>query len=135
MTDLSELNSVAAADKGAVMDVLHPISKKKLYADKEQKKPMRITLAGYDSTVFTTRQRELIDGRLENPKEIRTSEIIDAENLETITRCVLSWENMLFDGKELECKPDVVKSLLKRLTWLKEDIDIFISNRANFIKG
>jgi hypothetical protein len=130
--DLSNLDTVAAASEGAVMPLLHPVSRAPLKTD--DKKPITLTLLGYDSIQFQDFERIKINRRLngEDAPE-RSAEAHEADKLETLSLCVKSWQNIIVDGKALECTAENVRMVLKRFPWIREQVDLFVGNRANFL--
>lgn len=128
--DLSELNTVESSNEGAVLEPIHPATGEKI--------GISITLAGADSERYTKAQRKNTDKRLKNMQKQQrnkmTSAEIEEENLELLAECTLSWENVIYQGDPLDCTKANAKMLYQALPWLKEQIDEFIGDRANFIK-
>jgi hypothetical protein len=64
-----------------------------------------------------------------------TAEGIEADRLEVLVACTISWEGIGFDGGEKECTPENARAAYKKLPWLREQADAFIVDRANFLKA
>lgn len=133
--DLATLD-MAAADTGAVMTVRHPISDAVLEGTDGQ--PITITLAGSDSERFRKVQRASANRRLKTQSSRRgqiTSEEIEADALETLAACTIAWHGLVVDGEALECNAVNARKAYKRLPWLREQVDAFVGDRANFLKA
>lgn len=64
-----------------------------------------------------------------------TAEEIEESALRQLSICTVSWKGVKLDGQELECNPDNAYMLYSRLPWLKEQVDEFVGDRANFLKA
>ena len=129
--DLSKLNSVEACDNGAVYEVVHPTTGEPIGA--------KITLAGVDSQVYRKAQRALSNKRLKSTfnkgivSKTPTMEEFEFETIDILAKCTLSWENVIWEGKELSCNYENAKMLYTNLIWLRDQVDAFINDRANFL--
>jgi hypothetical protein len=129
--DLATLNSVEACDNGATYEVVHPSTGEPL--------GIKITLAGIDSKIYRDAQRKLTNKRLKQTFDKRvvnktpTSEEFEAETVDILAKCTLNWENVIWEGKELPCNYENAKIIYLNLLWLRDQIDAFINDRANFL--
>lgn len=133
--DLATLD-MANAESGAVMTVRHPVSDAVLEGTDGQ--AITITLAGSDSERFRKVQRASTNRRLKTQSSRRgqvTSEELEADSLETLAACTISWRGLVVDGEALECNAANARKAYKRLPWLKEQVDAFVGDRANFLKA
>lgn len=123
--DFSQLDTGAAAEKGAKMYVEHPVTGELTGA--------WIRLAGVDSQRF----RDIVKNRARDQmrRKARTEDVEQAERhgLETLSHCTLEWEGVSEDGKELECNFDNAMHLYGKYFWLREQVDTFMADRANFL--
>lgn len=136
--DLSNLDTVAASGKGAVMEVRHPVTKAILLTTptppKDKGDPVTLTIIGFDATEFRDHERALINKRLNGGKSRQTdAEAIQDEAITVLAMCVKAWSGIEVDGKQLDCTPANVKMVLNRFPWLKEQVDAFVGDRANFL--
>ncbi len=60
-------------------------------------------------------------------------EQIAAGALDLLVWSVKGWENVQWSKTELECTETNVRMVFERLPWIKEQVDEFISRRANFL--
>lgn len=132
--DLAQFDTVAAAETGAFMQLLHPSTGIGL-VDGEQK-PIGITFAGADSERARKYTRRMQNRRLAMSSQRRgkiTAEEIEDEGLGLIAACAISW-NVFVDGATPPCDEANVRAFLKRFPAFREQADSFIGERANFLK-
>ncbi len=127
--DLSNLDTGAAAEMGAVLEVLHPIDNTPL--------GLKITLAGADSDIYRQFVNKTGNKRMQRmkPGQFRppSAEEQEESGLSLLAACTLSWEGVVVDGQELPCSKDNAKTLYRRFPWIREQVDQFIGDRANFL--
>lgn len=125
-----DLTTLAVSSEGSVLTLTHPVTGADL--------PVKITLLGTDSPVFRKAQRAIVNRRLKQAKKPNlTAEEIEAEGIEALVSCTVSWEGVEIDGKKLDCTPDNVRKVYTdiRLPFIREQVDTFIAERANFMKA
>lgn len=94
---------------------------------------VRIKILGIDSDAYKKRQRQITDKRINNRKMKITSAELESESLSLITSCVVGWEGVEDDNGSIECTESNVRKFLSEHTYIKEQIDAAIADRANFI--
>ena len=128
--DLNKLDLNQLSNEGAWVDLLHPATGSKL--------PMKIKILGKDSDKFIQLSEEFRRSSLEDMKANKTTEQKIQSSKEygdkLLISCTIAWEGIELDGKKLDCTPDNVKAVYQRFSWIKEQIDTAIADRANFIK-
>lgn len=133
MLDLGSLDTRAASEEGAVMAVVHPVTGQPL--TQEDGAAVTITLAGMDGDRFRKAQRAATDRRLKSPRRANvTAEDIERDGIETLAACTLAWTGLVLDGETLDCTVPNARKAYQRLPWLREQVDAFIGDRANFLK-
>lgn len=131
--DLATLDITKAANEGATMEVLHPTEGTVL--KDEAGKPITITLIGQDSEKVKKRQRVEMNKRLKNGRrQTMTAEELEEQGLQLLAFCTLSWSGIKLDGQDLDCNAANAVIVYQRLPWLKEQVDAFVGDRANFLK-
>ena len=130
--DLSKLDTSEAAEKGAVLDIMHPSSNTSL--------GITITLAGADSDVYRKVINKAANKRVQRMKPGQSFIPFSAEEqeenaLELLASCTLAWSGVTVDGQELVCSKENAKALYRRFNWIKEQVDGFIGDRSNFLAG
>lgn len=128
VVDLATLDSRAGANKGAVLNVLHPVTQKPIGT--------RITLLGTDSDAYQAFSHEQMVNKLSKAQvKGLLIEDFEDEGYELLATLTVGWEDMVVDGEEVPFTQANAKKIYKRFPWLKEQVDRFIANRANFIEG
>ena len=127
--DLSKLDTSGAAETGAVLEVLHPTENTPL--------GIKITLAGADSDVYRKMVNKSVNKRLQRIKPGQTipftAEEQEESGLNLLAVCTLSWEGVVVEGEALPCTKENAKMVYQRFPWIKEQVDQFIGDRANFL--
>ena len=92
--DLASLDSAAKAEDGAELEALHPISGEKL--------GIAIRLAGTDSAVHRKATTAIASRRTKGGfrRNINLDDL-QAESIEILARCTLSWSGVVLDGKDV----------------------------------
>lgn len=136
MFDLATLDTTDAAEKGERMEVMHPTSGAPLMNGSTA---IALILAGQDSDRYRVADRKISNKRLatsRNGQRITlTSEGIEADNLQRLVACTISWQGVAWDGAEKECTPENVRAAYDRWPWMREQAEAFIGDRANFLKA
>ena len=127
--DLGQFDTVTASNQGAAMQVLHPVT--------NVPTGVEITLAGADSDVYRRAQRTWANKQMDRLMKRRGNnpsvEEIEERSLDIMARCTLSWKDVEFKGKKLPCNYENAIMLYRELPWLREQVDEFINDRANFL--
>jgi hypothetical protein len=127
--DLASLDLTKASNDGAWITLKHPATGEELSG--------RIKIVGKDSTKFTQLSEEFKRKTLEDMKSNRTMsqrlENAQEQSDSILVACTLDWEGMMLDGKDLEFTESNVKMVYNRFNWIKEQIDVAIADRANFL--
>lgn len=127
--DLNQLNTAQIANQGAIMTVRHP--------DTNEPLAMTITLLGADSKAFRFARNLAINRRLKsNARLLPTAEETDATSVEMLADCTVAWTGIELEGKPLDCTRENAVLLYSNpgLGWLREQVDRFVGDRANFLK-
>lgn len=133
MFDITEFETTDIAD----MPVNNPKTGKPVMAGA---KPVTITLAGRDSEVYRKISRELANKRIEAAraagKEVELSdEELQNEALDLLSALTLGWTGVVSGGEPFPFSTENARKMYERLPWLREDVDRFVGNRANFMKA
>lgn len=94
---------------------------------------VRVKILGIDSDPYKKKQRQITDKRINNRKMKITSAELESEGLSLITSCVVGWEGVEDGNGAIECTEPNVRKFLSDNTYIKEQIDTAIADRANFI--
>jgi len=125
-----------AADVGAKMEIKDPTTDQPMLKP-DGETPVTITLAGVESDKWK-KARAVIGNkylktagptRQAGPKTIEESISDDAFQLAAVT---LAWDGIIVDGQELECNQANAARIYAKYDWLRNQINEFVGNRANF---
>ena len=125
--DLSTLDVSAIAEQGAILNVTHPVSGQNL--------GVSIRLAGADSEIYRKAMRAAAARRINSRRRSAlTPEEMEQEALELLAKATLGWEGVVLDGETLPFSPENARRLYGRFPWIKEQVDLFIVDRGNFLQ-
>jgi hypothetical protein len=129
--DLAKLNLTEHANQGATMEVFHPITNEKLLDNNGY--PVTITMLGADSTkmrqAMSDRAKRQLSKKQQQIQSIDDAEKLSAELLATIT---IAWSGMTENGESIECNAENAVRLYTQYSWLRQQVDAFTTDRANF---
>jgi len=138
--DLASLDTVAACDAGAEIELTHPTTGQLL--------GIFVTVLGRDSQVFKEYTRQSINARLRkeavNRKrgrdpEVATIEAAQEESLGALVACTQGWrtgdeKTIQFKGEFLPFSHSNAMLIYKALPWIQHQVDEGIGDLANFLK-
>lgn len=129
--DLNDINLEERADAGAVLELTHPVTKEPLLNDG---KPITITLAGSDSAAYRKKQREIQARKINALAKGKKVENLptDEERAELLGACTQNWSGIVVGGVALDCSYEAAQKLYLERGWIREQVDAFIGERANF---
>lgn len=133
--DLNDFSSLGSTE-GQWCELRHPVTDAPLVNNVDGK-IMRVKLIGMDSPTFAAKSREFMNRRIKRNKlNLGSAEQLEAEKAETLAACTVGWENMVNQGKPWEYSPENALALYMdpKLKWLREQVDEFIGDRANFLQ-
>lgn len=127
--DLAEIQAEAKQEN--VLEILHPVSQIGI--------GLKIRIASPDSEKYrklAQAMRTKIQAMMQRNKgKMPPTEVIEEESQKVLIGAVLGWEGATWGGQPFECTPDNVKQLFDALPWIKEQVDEYLGNRANFFKS
>lgn len=138
--DLNDLDTTAACDAGAEIELVHPVTRT----------PLGIfwSILGRDSTVFKDKIRQTVNEDLRksaaNKKRNRPDEVMTVERgeeraLDLLATCSTGWRtgdepHLVFQGEKLPFSYGNAKKVLGSLTWIKDQVDEGMADLENFMK-
>lgn len=125
-----DLSKLAPTDEGTPLEILHPSS--------NQPTGVKIWLSSKDSPAFRKLQNAIVDARLKastgsGKRSTPTIAAIDGDTYRLLASVTKSWEGVEWNGAVLECTPENAVMLYEKIPWLKDQVDAFINERANFL--
>lgn len=124
MTDISSI-----VPNERTIDIKHPATSEHI--------GLKITLLPASSAPVLAAQRKMINERLQRDVKA-TAERMDANRLALIEAAVAGWTwegDLTFEGKKPEFTPENLRKVLKKLTWLRDQIDQELGNDAAFFES
>jgi hypothetical protein len=132
--DLSALDTRKAADEGAKLQLRHPVEDSPL--TKDDGSPITITLVGSDSATFKRAMQVQADRRLKsNNRRSISMQSIEDDAIDLLSAATIGWDGIVVDGEELPFSNENAKALYERFPWIREQVNAFIGERANFLKA
>lgn len=134
--DLAQVDTKTLAETGVDMPVKSLDGKPLVARNGEQ---VAITVLGSDSTKYRSLTRVQVRKRLDamaGGKTITETDMDETEQdvLDVLTACTVGWKNVLdTEGNPIPYTTDNVRKLYAAYPVIREQVDAFISNRANFI--
>lgn len=134
--DLSNINLDEMAEEGAILELEHPVTGEKLVADDENKTQMSLSLLGMDSKEYRNKSKELQAKRTMALAKKRSSHgasfvMSDDDACSLLAACTTGF-TLYLDGEFVEFSKKAAKELYLKYTWMREQADEFIGDRANF---
>lgn len=134
--DLSKINLEKMAEQGAEMELVHPVTGETLTQDDKEKTPITIKVVGTDSKAYRNKNRDFQRKRIAKMTKSRTKTIdytvSDEDACELLAECTVGWSGIEVDGKPLEFSKENANELYMKFNWIREQVDAFIGDRANF---
>ena len=137
--DLNVFDTVSASNQGAELHLLHPVTKLPTYADKEETKPLIISLLGTDSDLYTKEIQKKAKQYRRNTAKNKVDDIdfekSVRESCEMYAKLTTGFKNIPGDNKkELEFSFDNAFALYMKYKDIRVQVGDFIADQANFIK-
>ncbi|NIA10013.1 MAG: hypothetical protein GWP10_09865 [Nitrospiraceae bacterium] len=128
ITDLSQLSTNVKSEEGAWLTLEHPVTGDPLFG--------RIKLAGVDSKIYQKQARANQDRQLRKGFRSKFSSAeLESSRIALLVAITLAWENIAENGQELEPTSENVRHVYTTYPWIREQVDEFAGDRANFIKS
>jgi len=128
--DLKKYNVTAAADKGADLVLVDPINGDDLDG-------VTIKLLGTDSAAYRNYERDVQRKRIAKLAKSRNRKadfsVSEEDECEMLAVCTVGWSGLNEDGEELKYSHEAAVRLYMDYPWIKEQVDLFIGDRANFL--
>jgi hypothetical protein len=135
--DLSTFDTVAAADRGAVLHLSSPKTGTPMF-DEETKQPVTISLLGSDSKRYTDFVHKAKNKRIQSIGRMgrrgrATSEEAEAEQLELAVKCTVAWAHIIYKGQKLEFSEANVRLLYTEVPVVYDQVVEFMEDRSNYL--
>lgn len=133
--DLSKINLTESAESGADLELEHPVTGEVL--KDEDGKTVSIKLMGIDSAAYRNKQREIQNRRMTRMMKGKGANTMlsDEDACELLASCTKGWSGFEQDGEVVKFSHKAAVDLYMEHMWIREQVDAFIADRANFYKG
>ena len=133
--DLASMDTVKGSNEGFDVKIYHPSTLVDL--------GIVINVLGKDSDEFQKisraqqkkRMAKMTKGGFRVQNLTLAPEEVEQDGLELLAKCTRSWTGVVIEGKEIEFSHDNALMVYDRFPWIKEQVDMAIGDRANFIKS
>ena len=142
--NLRSFDTAALSQSGVEYKVRHPVTGEVMLD--ENSKPMVLKLLGPDSKEFRRISQTQVNASLRQQFDLRgrknlsadklTAQAIEEYDIQLCTTCTVGWDNVC-DGEDnhpLEFNKDNVEKVYKSFPFLREQVSMFINDRANFMQ-
>jgi hypothetical protein len=127
------LDSLALKDT-TELQLRHPVTEELLWADKEQTKPVAISLYGTSSKQYRNAITAMQNRQLRRGKQKVSAETLREESISLLVSCSDAGINMDYNGAALD-NEDAFRALYSdpKLSWVKDQVDAALGDPANFL--
>lgn len=138
--DLAALDTTENAETGAWMHLQGPDYEDLYVGEKDDGKPVRILLLGADSKEFqqlqhkqtTKRVKQLTKPGRRSRNELSSEDFTEG-SIDLLVRCTKGFENVIYNGEELDCTAANARKIYERLGFVREQAWDFINDRSNYL--
>lgn len=124
--DLADLST--QSHDSSTLSILHPVTGEPV--------GLEITLASPDSAHYRKVEQQVKDRNLRLVRKSRSGTLsaaaLEAGATDILVGAVLSWEGAKWGGTELECNEQNVRQVYESLPFIREQVDEYLGDRANF---
>lgn len=129
--DLVTAAAIRGTDDGVPMTVVHPGTGMPYLDDAGE--TVRIWLCGKDSKRYQKAQDEIVDRNIKAGKRLKVNaELLKQQGTELLAKVTTKWEGVTMQGQSLPCNFENAKNAYS-IPWLREQVEEFIEERANFL--
>jgi hypothetical protein len=132
--DLSKFNVEKMAEQGAWLDLENPRTNEMLEDDDGN--AISIKLLGTDSKVWRNKNRENMRKRTAQMVRSKSKKVdftvSDEDTCEMLSECTVDWKGIIDEGEEIEFSKEAAYELYMKYIWIREQVDLFVGDRANF---
>ena len=116
------------------VELTNPATEEPLLGDDGH--PVWISVFGSDSAPFRQATRAYGNKKMAKGGRAKTTiEEIESIACKILATCTESWsDNFEVRGEVLECNQENAEMVYREFTWVREQVDAFVNERANFLK-
>lgn len=134
--DLNAIDTVAASNRGAEIQLKHPVTLEPM--------PAYITVLGKDSDAFKQTFRKKVNGRIareaiakKRGQNVEPPTIEDGEEdaIDLLVACTVGWRGLMRGDQAIEFSPEAARDLYRSTEWIRTQVDTAIADLALFMKS
>ncbi len=129
--DFADLDVSSAADSGATLHIEHPTTGEPLFT--EAGKPITVRVKGADSKSFRQEMHRLAEAQAGKRQKVTRAKA-ETNAIELLASVTIGWDGIVWEGEPLKFSEENARMLYRERPWLREQVDEFIADRANFFK-
>jgi hypothetical protein len=131
--NIMDLSNIKVAQEAQTLELLHPVSGEVIKDDSG--KAFSIDLLSSDTNSYKAEFSKLMKAARENKNE-QTARDAEEKACSMLAK-ITTGCNLIMDGKKVKFSEEVMKDLYfnPEYTWIREQVEAFIRERSNFIKG
>ena len=132
--DLEELDLGRDSQEGATLHLKHPVTGVLLYHGEV---PQTITVVGGDSPRWRKGQFDVYRRRVKESRRNNGTvppEALEKEAIELLVNGTIGWTAIILNGEDVPFSREAATRLYTKFSWIREQVDEFIGDRANFLK-
>ena len=127
--DFDDLDLSAQAEKGATLELRHPVTDELLLGSDDE--PLTITVLGAGRTTFKRAVNEIQQAN-STRKKITAAEQ-ERNTVNALARATIGWsDNWVWGGEPFKYSAENCRKLYSERSWARSQVDEFIANRARF---
>lgn len=117
------------------LQLRHPVTDEPLFADKEQTKPVAISLFGTSSKQYRNAITAMQNRQLRRGKKAVSAETLREESISLLVACSDKAINLTYKGAPLD-NEDAFRALYSdpAYSWLKDQVDTALGEVSNFLE-
>lgn len=124
--DLAQYDITEKAEQGAELVLAHPVTGEPLDAV--------ITLFGHDSAAYRNKLRDFAQQQISKGKGKPKLDLEASEKqaAELLAACTIGWKHIEEGGKAIPFSYAACVEVYRKYRWIREQVDVFVGDRANF---
>lgn len=129
-----DISTLALSDS-TVLQLLHPVTDEKLFADAEETQPVTVTVASTASRAYRSAVSAMHNRTLKRGKKQLTAEQQKEEGISLLAAVCQNSENLSYKGNPVKSESDFHELLSDdSLSWIKQQIDACLGDTEAFIQ-
>jgi hypothetical protein len=128
--DLASIDTIAACNKATEIEITNPAT--------GVGTGVFISVIGRDSDVYRSRIKAMANENIQREatgrRKTDTIDALEAKNIGALVAATVSWRNVVLDGEALECTPENVRTVYKRILPVREQVQEAVNDIASFLQ-